>query len=258
MRIHLKTAEFYDIRGRRALAKPKLEYGSQSIASYLSAPYQFAEKLLPSCKSSSLSLLDLCCGAGIHSILPAKNGYQVTGIDLSPHSIDAARLLAKSHDFDDTKCRFSVADGVEFLSKCAPFDVIFMSGSLYYFELDKLLPLLDRALKPGGHLICVETNGSNPIMNALRPLLHKGGDRDERTLNHLLTFSDTKMVSKYFKQADITYFDFLTLAGVLVKKVPWLLRWFLPFARKLDFILLNKLHLKFLSFKFVFHGIKGA
>lgn len=47
------------------------------------------------------SLLDLGCGRGRHAITLARQGYQVTGIDLSPKSIEHARRLAKTENLED-------------------------------------------------------------------------------------------------------------------------------------------------------------
>mgnify|MGYP001606251556 CR=1 FL=1 len=41
-------------------------------------------------------ILDLCCGIGRHSVPLASRGYSVTGIDLSPTFLSAARRYAAS------------------------------------------------------------------------------------------------------------------------------------------------------------------
>jgi SAM-dependent methyltransferase len=42
-------------------------------------------------------LLDLACGKGRHSVILAKKGYHVTGVDLSPNSIHSARQFENQH-----------------------------------------------------------------------------------------------------------------------------------------------------------------
>jgi SAM-dependent methyltransferase len=47
-------------------------------------------------------LLDLPSGAGRHSLLLASHGFRVTGVDLSPHAIAAARRAASESGLDVT------------------------------------------------------------------------------------------------------------------------------------------------------------
>ena len=46
-------------------------------------------------------------GAGFFSILLAKEGHRVTGIDLTPNMIEGARSLAKE---EGVSCTFQVMD----------------------------------------------------------------------------------------------------------------------------------------------------
>ena len=58
-------------------------------------------------KEKNLKILDVGCGAGFFSVLLAKEGHQVTGIDLTPDMIKNARLLASE---EKTDCEFLVMD----------------------------------------------------------------------------------------------------------------------------------------------------
>jgi len=41
-------------------------------------------------------VLDLCCGQGRHTVRLAHEGFKVTGLDLSPHLLQAARQAAEA------------------------------------------------------------------------------------------------------------------------------------------------------------------
>ncbi|MCL6495484.1 MAG: class I SAM-dependent methyltransferase, partial [Ignavibacterium sp.] len=49
---------------------------------------------------SNASILDLACGSGRHSILLAKQGYYVTGVDLSDRLLKEAVKSAKAENLD--------------------------------------------------------------------------------------------------------------------------------------------------------------
>ena len=57
--------------------------------------------------NKKLRILDVGCGAGFFTILLAKAGHQVTGIDLTPDMIKNARILAQEEGAD---CEFTVMD----------------------------------------------------------------------------------------------------------------------------------------------------
>ncbi|MBT4763339.1 MAG: class I SAM-dependent methyltransferase [Bdellovibrionaceae bacterium] len=252
----MKTASFYNLRGELALDKKNSNYSWKALPLNVSAPYAYFESVIRSVSTQDSQLIDLCCGAGIHSIAPSKFGCNVTGVDISPKSIDAAKWLAKINRVEDST-QFTVNDILEVLTQESKFDIIIMSGSLYYFDPNKIIPLILNKLKPGGHFICVETNGSNFLMNSIRKLKNSSQNhRDERTLKHLLKITDINNLSYSFEKSNIVYFDLLSLLGGALPnflKKPWHY-----IATRMDRVLLNYLFLKRLSFKFVFHGIKKS
>ncbi len=95
-------------------------------------------------------VLDLACGTGRHSILLARRGASVLGVDKTPAYLDEARRRAGSMD----NCRFALGD-----MRRLPFEGEFDAAmnlwtSFGYFakESDDLKALkgVARALKPGG------------------------------------------------------------------------------------------------------------
>ena len=72
-------------------------------------------------------ILDLACGSGRHAVALAAQGHEVTGLDLSPQMIEAAKHHAKEKG---VVAQFSVADmrQVTVLLEC-PFDLIICLGN---------------------------------------------------------------------------------------------------------------------------------
>ena len=52
-------------------------------------------RILKQKKITKCKVLDIGCGAGTNSIFLAKNGFDVTGIDISPIAISIAKVRAK-------------------------------------------------------------------------------------------------------------------------------------------------------------------
>ena len=93
-------------------------------------------------------LLDAGCGTGHWSLFFAQQGYEVTGIDISPEMIAAAQARKA------LRCRFDVADAMRlpFLDKS--FDVVSAMAMLEFVsDACHVCAEMMRCLKPGGCLI---------------------------------------------------------------------------------------------------------
>jgi len=248
-------AEFYDQNGNDILQSHRNAYASRYDQLAMSSTLTYVESLVPPPSGEPARFLDLCCGTGVWSIKPARIGYEVWGVDFSAKSIEAARWLAEANEVAD-RCHFQINDVLEYLgSTTLAFDVIFVSGSLYYLDLDQALPLLVQHLKPGGSFICIETNGSNFIMNAIRRIRNVCvARRDPLTLSSLLRRRSYRKIAAYFDTSETRFLDCLTLASGLFSWNKALGRYFHAVAGKLDYFLLNVLGLQCLAFKIVFRG----
>jgi len=83
---------------------------------------------------SNASILDLACGSGRHSILLAKQGYNVTGVDLSDRLLSEAVKSAKAENLN---IKFIKADIRDFQTE-EKFDCILnLFTSFGYFESDE-------------------------------------------------------------------------------------------------------------------------
>lgn len=119
---------------------------------------------------------DVGCGAGLLCQLMARRGYRVTGVDVSPVMIEAARL----------RCYRDLTDPFEDLRPCRGddpmltgiHDAIALVGVLPYLaDPARYLRRLDRHLAPGGVLAL---SGTNPVsLHTLRALWAAVRRRDD-------------------------------------------------------------------------------
>jgi SAM-dependent methyltransferase len=100
-------------------------------------------------------VLDVACGHGRHSVELARRGFRVTGVDLSPRSIDLARETARKENLD---VDFVLSDARE-LDFESEFDAainLFTSAIGYFddeLENQRVVDRVARALRPGGSFL---------------------------------------------------------------------------------------------------------
>jgi SAM-dependent methyltransferase len=101
-------------------------------------------------------LLDVGCGTGEHALLAARRGAVVTGVDIAPRAIEAAR--AKAADRGLT-AEFLVGDALHLERLGEQFDVVLDSGVFHVFDDEhrpRYVAAVAAVLRPGGryHLLC--------------------------------------------------------------------------------------------------------
>jgi 2-polyprenyl-3-methyl-5-hydroxy-6-metoxy-1,4-benzoquinol methylase len=105
-------------------------------------------------------VLDVACGHGRHSLELARRGFRVTGVDLSPRSIELARAAAASGGLDAT---FVERDARE-LDFDGEFDasINLFTSVLGYFDDEpenrRVVEAVARALRPGGSFVADTIN----------------------------------------------------------------------------------------------------
>lgn len=125
-------------------------------------------------------LLDVGCGPGHMSLEFARNGFHVTGLDISSQCLEVAQKVLADNPFREGFGSLAYIND-EFLSWEAPegsFETICFFGSLHHFEEPE--SVLDKAFKllgPAGRILVLEpardwiTNSSGAVVSLIRLLL---------------------------------------------------------------------------------------
>jgi SAM-dependent methyltransferase len=129
------------------------------------------------------TVLDLCCGAGRHSLEFARRGFRVTGVDRSTRYLGIAQAAAIR---EGLTVEF-VQEDMRHFHRSAAFDLALnLFSSFGYFEevaedLQVLRQLYD-SLTPGGQVL-LEMVGKEPLARTFQPRTwHRHVERDEYLL----------------------------------------------------------------------------
>jgi tellurite methyltransferase len=109
----------------------------------------FSEHILPLFPSGG-SALDLAGGTGRHAIWLAKQGWQVTLIDISENGVELARQNAGPLA---SRIRFVVDDLTGFRASQIPPEAIFEVVMAFFYLERKIFPEIVKAIRPGGLLV---------------------------------------------------------------------------------------------------------
>jgi 2-polyprenyl-3-methyl-5-hydroxy-6-metoxy-1,4-benzoquinol methylase len=137
-------------------------------------------------------VLEIGCGTGFTSLELARNGLDVTAIDLSPYSIQVARntlkRAARSKKFGALTYR--AGDILEMNPPKQYYDSVVFYSSLHHMpDLKKIIKKAHSALKRGGYLIACEplrdefTVHSAGIAALLRVVLPTWETRDKKIIH---------------------------------------------------------------------------
>ena len=112
------------------------------------------EKQIPA--GRRLKILDVGCGAGFFSILLAKEGHEVFGIDLTPEMIENAIQLAEE---ENANCCFQVMDAENPMFADETFDVVISRNLTWTLpNAEHAYGEWMRVLKTGGVLLNFDAN----------------------------------------------------------------------------------------------------
>lgn len=164
-------------------------------------------RLVESGRVTPCRTIDFGCGTGNYAIWLARQGFDVTGIDISPSAIALARKNARTQD---VRVRFLVADVLGDLREIeVPFDFALDWELLHHIfpnERPRYVSNVARLLEPGGKYLSVCFNEKDPQF---------GGSGKYRTtgIGTVLYFSSEDELRELFSP----YFTILELSAITVR-----------------------------------------
>ncbi len=132
-----------------------LAWGSQEffdeVERFRYSIHPFMEKAIRFHQYAGKSILEVGCGLGTDLVQFARAGAAVTGVDLTPNSID---LVKKRFALAGLQGRALVADAENLPFSAGEFDVVYSFGVLHHTpDTQKAIDEVFRVLKPGGEAV---------------------------------------------------------------------------------------------------------
>lgn len=115
-------------------------------------PSSFYDRLESFIPLSGICALDLATGPGVVALKLAERGATVTGIDIAPGQIEAAKKKAKTLNLDHP-ATFEVCRAEAWEAPAGSLDLITAGQCWRWFDHGVLLPKMRTLLKPGGLLV---------------------------------------------------------------------------------------------------------
>jgi 2-polyprenyl-3-methyl-5-hydroxy-6-metoxy-1,4-benzoquinol methylase len=113
-----------------------------------------ARRYLPGL-SRPARLLEVGCGPGHLSLELARLGFDVTGLDLSPACLEAARKTAEEDPWRSQRGRLEYEAG-DFMDHGGRYDLVLFCASLHHFPDSRAAVAHARSLLPAGGLVVVD------------------------------------------------------------------------------------------------------
>lgn len=123
-------------------------YPPESLPWELGKPRKILTELIESKQIPAGEALDLCCGAGSNTVYMAKNGFDVTALDISDKAIEYAKEKALK---TGVNINFIVASFLRLPFQTERFDFAFDFGCFHHVEIKErtsYIKNVHRVLKP--------------------------------------------------------------------------------------------------------------
>src|SRR5262245_13584552 len=114
------------------------------------------------------TLLEVGCGTGDYSLMLARRGFKIIGIDISPRSIHGACAKASILGLSDVSFLVSDAETLSGIADASVDGVVSFSTLRYVPNLDQALGAMRRVLKPRGAAVIDFPNKFCPWFTMLK------------------------------------------------------------------------------------------
>jgi ubiquinone/menaquinone biosynthesis C-methylase UbiE len=147
------------------------------------------------------SILDVGCGNGQYSVLLAKKGAHVTGVELSPVGIQRAIEMADANGVSE-RCTFIAGDFTRQEFSEEQFDMVLMHEVFHHaIKYPGLKSKIDRVTKPGGKIIIADgVRGDNLVQLGRRLVKYfrfRGKPEEKQQVENL---GDVPLVLRDFEE----------------------------------------------------------
>lgn len=164
----------------------------------------------------SLNVLDIGCGAGTQSMMWARDGHKVNGLDINGPLVELAMQRAREAQLD---IDFRIGTAIELPWKDNSMDVCLVPELLEHVrEWEPCVDEFTRVLKPGGVLFLSTNNSLCPVQQEFNlPLYSWYPSFMKRRYEHLAVTTRPELVN-YAKYPAVNWFTFFGLRKVLAAR----------------------------------------
>jgi ubiquinone/menaquinone biosynthesis C-methylase UbiE len=162
-----------------------------------------------------LRVLDIGVGDGQSSVLLARQGAQVTGIEVSSEALDRARRVAARYEAA-IDLRAMACECLEFPDET--FDAVLCISAYHHMDQKLASREIARVLRPGGRAVFVEPLASNPPAWAYRRLV-RWSSRNATSHERPLRLQDLEILRRHFRKVDWQGMFLLTTSMIFLDRI---------------------------------------
>ena len=156
-------------------------------------------------------ILELGAGTGGTSVMLAKHGASVTGIDLLPFRLVEAGGRAKEYGVADS-VQFALMDAMQLAFEDNTFDFIISKSVLVFTDHGRAAQECYRVLKPGGKAVFIENMRNHPAVWLFRKFFIRYS-----TNLHYFSMADVKRFGGHFDRLEHREFHLLAVGALFWK-----------------------------------------